>query len=231
MKEPWSASEITPAMRNYHAHIYRLSQGESWVSTTTLAQKLDVSPPAAVRMVKRLRSAGLLEHQPYHGVMLSSEGAHLALLGIRRHRVVERFLVDVMGLGWHEVHDDADLMQSGISQKVEDRMDEMMGHPTRCPHGEPIPSRDGMMPEIDDLPLVVVSPGTSGEVSRIKTHDPDKLQYLASLKLVPGNYYRLISRHPFNGPLCLTIADRGEQVIGSELAATVWVTYREVSHS
>lgn len=194
------------------------------MSTTTLAETLDVSPSAAVRMVKRLQDGGLLQHQPYRGVKLTSTGAQHALRGIRRHRLVERFLVDVMGLGWHEVHDDAEELQNSISQKIEDRIDEMLGQPTRCPHGEPIPSRAGVMPKIEDVPLVVVAPGVSGRVSRIKTHDPDKLQYLASIELMPDAPYQLVSRQPFNGPLRLTIADRGEQVIGGELASAIWVT-------
>jgi DtxR family Mn-dependent transcriptional regulator len=175
-------------------------------------------------MVKRLDRLGLLEHLPYQGVNLTPAGTHAALLGIRRHRLVERFLVDVLGFGWHEVHDEADLLQDGVNQKIEDRIDEVLGHPSRCPHGEPIPSRDGTLPQLDDLPLVVVSPGTQGRVSRIKTHDPDKLQYLASLNLLPGTAYKLISRQPFNGPIRLAIAGRGEQVIGGELAAAIWVT-------
>jgi DtxR family Mn-dependent transcriptional regulator len=219
-----STSEVTPAMRNYLADIYRLSQGESWVSTTTLAEAMDVSPPAVARMVKRLDGSGLLEHLPYQGVTLTPSGTREALLGIRRHRLVERFLVDMLGFGWHEAHDEADLLQSGVNQKIEDRIDELLGHPTRCPHGEPIPSRDGVMPRLDDLPLIVVSPGMRGQISRIKTHDPDKLQYLANLNLVPGRPYRLVSRQPFNGPIRLEIADQGEQVIGSELAAAIWVT-------
>jgi DtxR family Mn-dependent transcriptional regulator len=216
--------EITFAMRNYLADLYRLSQGASWVSTTTLAETLNVSPPAAARMIKRLNGLGLLEHQPYRGVKLTASGAREALLGIRRHRLVERFLVDTLGFGWHEVHDESDVLQSGVSQRIEDRIDEILGHPTRCPHGEPIPNRDGVMPKLDDLPLIVVSPGTQGQVSRIKTHDPEKLQYLASLHLVPGAPYTLVSRQPFNGPIRLIIGDRGEQVIGSELAAAIWVT-------
>jgi len=224
MEESSSVLEITSTMRNYLADVYRLGQEASWVSTTNLAESLEVSPPAVVRMVKRLHSAGLLEHQPYQGVRLTPSGVRQALFGLRRHRLVERFLVDVLGFGWHEVHDESDTMQSSITQRIEDRMDEIMGYPTRCPHGEPIPSRDGVMPEIDDLPLTVVSPGDGGEVSRIKTHDPDKLLYLASLKLVPGASFQLISRQPFDGPLRLAIGDRGEQVIGSELAAAIWVT-------
>jgi len=224
MRETLPIPEITPTMRNYLADIYRLGQGGSWVSTTTLADTLDVSPPAAVRMVKRLSDAGLLEHQPYQGVQLTASGRHEALLGIRRHRLVERFLVDVLGFGWHEVHDESDVLQSGVSQRIEDRIDEILGHPTRCPHGEPIPSRDGVMPEIDDLPLIVVSPGTQGHISRVKTHDPHKLQYLAELNLTPGTAYTLIGRQPFDGPIRLIIGDRAEQVIGSELAGAIWVT-------
>jgi DtxR family Mn-dependent transcriptional regulator len=227
MREVSAESTVTPTMRNYLADIYRLGQGESWVSTTTLAETLDVSPSAAVRMVKRLQHGGLLEHQPYRGVKLTSAGTQHALRGIRRHRLVERFLVDVMGLGWHEVHDDAEEMQNSISQKIEDRIDEMLGQPTRCPHGEPIPSREGAMPKMEDVPLIVVAPGASGRISRIKTHDPDKLEYLASIELVPGTAYHLVSRQPFNGPLRLTVADRGEQVIGGELAAAIWVTQQQ----
>jgi DtxR family Mn-dependent transcriptional regulator len=224
MRESSDTSEITNAMRNYLADIYRLSQGESWVSTTTLAQTMGVSPPAVARMVKRLDRLGLLEHFPYQGVKLTPVGTRAALLGIRRHRLVERFLVDMLGFGWHEVHDEADLLQDGVNQKIEDRIDEVLGYPSRCPHGEPIPSRDGGIPQLDDLPLVVVSPGTQGRVSRIKTHDPDKLKYLASLNLVPDTPYKLISRQPFNGPIRLAIAGQGDQVIGSELAAAIWVT-------
>jgi len=224
MSESFSEFDITPTMRNYLADIYRLSQGESWVSTTTLAEELDVSPPAAVRMVKRLHRLGLLEHQPYQGVKLTPDGIRQALLGIRRHRLVERFLVDVLGFGWHEVHEEADALQVAVNQRIEDRLDEIMGYPTRCPHGEPIPTREGVMPQIDDRPLVVVSPGTSGQISRVRTHDPDKLQYLASLRLMPGTPFTLVGRQPFNGPLRLSIANREEQIIGSELAATIWVT-------
>lgn len=224
MREASPTSEVTLTMRNYLADIYRLSQGNSWVSTTTLAGAMDVSPPAVARMVKRLDGYGLLEHIPYQGVKLTPSGVREALLGIRRHRLVERFLVDVLGFGWHEVHDEADRMQYGVSQRIEDRIDELLDHPTRCPHGEPIPTREGVMPEVGDLPLVVISPGTRGHISRIKTHDPDKLQYLASLNLVPGIPYTLVSRQPFNGPIRLDIAERGEQVIGGELSSAIWVT-------
>lgn len=228
MKKSSPDHNITQTMRNYLADIYRLSQEEAWVSTTTLAEALAVSPAAAVRMIKRLVSLGLLEHQPYQGVMLTPQGINQARQGIRRHRLLECCLVDMLGFGWHEVHDEAAAMQHGISQKIEDRIDEILGYPTRCPHGEPIPSRSGEMPVIDDLPLAGVPVGANGHISRIKTHDPGKLQYLANLKLVPGTPFTLVSRQPFNGPIRLTIDGRTEQVIGSELAATIWVTRNQV---
>ncbi len=224
-----SAKELTPdhkiseTMRDYLGEIYRLGQGEAWVSTTILADRLHVSGPATVRMVRRLHEMGLVEHQPYQGIQLTEHGQKVALLNIRRHRLVERFLVEVMEFPWYDVHDDADALHRGINQKLEDRISAMMNHPQTCPHGEPIPSRDGVMPEIVDWPLTVVPPGTKGQISRVKTHSADKLKYLGEIGLVPEAPFELINRAPFNGPLRLKIG-RDEQVIGSELAAAIWVT-------
>jgi DtxR family Mn-dependent transcriptional regulator len=211
-------------MRDYLSEIYRLGQGGVWVSTTALAERLNVSGPAAVRMVRRLHQGGLLDHLPYRGVRLTPSGSKAALLGIRRHRLVERFLVDVLKFGWHEVHDEADELQKGITQRLEDRMDELMGHPATCPHGDPIPSRDGKMVELHDIPLTVVPPGAKGHISRVKTREPEKLHYLAEIGLVPGAPFELVNRAPFNGPLRLKLGPNNhEQVIGVELAAALWV--------
>jgi DtxR family transcriptional regulator, Mn-dependent transcriptional regulator len=157
---------------------------------------------------------------------LTRAGNKAALLGIRRHRLVERFLVDVLKFGWHEVHDEADELQKGITQRLEDRMDALMGHPASCPHGDPIPTREGIMPELNDIPLTVIPPGAKGQISRVKTREPEKLQYLAEIGLVPGAPFELINRAPFNGPLRLKIGrdQQHEQVIGVELAAALWVT-------
>lgn len=209
-------------MQDYLADVYRLGQGQIWISTTALAERLDVSGPAAVRMVQRLHKRGLVEHQPYQGVRLTPTGKTAALLSVRRHRLVERFLVEVLRFGWHEVHDEAEEMQRGFNQRLEDRIDEIMEHPTACPHGEPIPSREGIMPELDDKPLTVTPTGTKGKITRIKTRDPERLQYLAEIKLVPDTPFELLNRAPFNGPLRLRIG-RDEQIIGAELAAAIWV--------
>ena len=101
-------------------------------------------------------------------------------------------------------------------------MDELLDYPTACPHGEPIPSRDGVMPDVNDRPLTVMPPGMTGKISRVKTHEPEKLKYMAEIGLVPGAGFQLINRAPFNGPLRLKIGQQ-EEVIGMELAAALWV--------
>lgn len=219
---PLPDEKISDTMRDYLSEIYRLGQGDAWVSTSALAERLDVSGPATVRMVRRLHKGGLVDHLPYKGVCLTPPGKRVALLHIRRHRLVERFLVDVLKLGWHDVHEEADVLHKGINQRLEDCIDELMGHPTTCPHGDPIPTRDAVMPELGDKPLAVVPPGTKGKISRVKTHEPEKLRYLSDIGLVPGASFELVNRAPFNGPFRLKVG-RDEQIIGTELAAALWV--------
>lgn len=223
---PIPEEKISDTMRDYLGEIYRLGHGQMWVSTTALAEVLDVSGPASVRMARRLHKAGLVDHLPYKGIKLTPYGKKVALLNIRRHRLVERFLVDVLQFGWHEVHDKADILQKGVNQTIEDRMDELMGSPTSCPHGDPIPTRDAMMPELHDLPLTVIAPGKKGEITRVKTRESEKLQYLKEIGLVPNVKFELVNRAPFNGPLRLKL-DRNEQVVGAELAASLWVSIDE----
>jgi len=143
------------AMQDYLAEAYRIAyyQHDTYISTTALAAALNVSAPAVTRMVQRLKEGGFLEHEPYRGIRLTPEGEREALRSIRKHRLVERFLVDVMGFGWHEVPDYADEFGAVVSEALAERMDEMAGHPRRCPHGEPIPTRDGHMPRLVDESL------------------------------------------------------------------------------
>lgn len=213
------------AMQEYLAEAYRLAyyQADSlYISTSALADVLGVSAPAVTRMVQRLKEAGYLEHEPYRGIRLTTEGERAALANIRRHRLVERFMVDIMGFDWHEVHDEADELGLVVSDDVIDRMDQMSGFPRRCPHGEPIPASDLTMPRVIDFPLTEGEPGTELVISRVRTHDASKLAYLGELHLKPGTRFDLIARAPFNGPLQLRV--NGEvRVIGHELAAELRV--------
>jgi DtxR family Mn-dependent transcriptional regulator len=221
--EAEGADSITHARREYLAEIYRLqTTSEEPVTTTALALRLEVSPPAVVRMVRRLALEGYLRRQPYRGFRLTPEGEREALKSIRRHRLLEAFLVTVMKFGWDEVHEHAHGLDAVINDQFEDRMDELSGFPRRCPHGDPIPGRDGQMPPINDVSLATVPLGTDSVIRRIRNHTPEKLRYLAEHKLVPGTSITLINRAPFNGPVRIK-APHGEQVLGSEMANDLFV--------
>ena len=215
--------EPSAAMREYLAEIYRLQEYSPTVSTTSLADRLNVSPPAIPRMLKRLQSAGYVKHVPYQGVELTGRGREEALREIRRHRILEVFLVSVMGFSWDEAHEHADDLSAGLNDRLAERMAEMAGQPQRCPHGEPIPDRDGRLPLVNDVCIVNLGVGHKGAVSRVRTHEPEKLQYFASLGLIPGTALEIMGRAPFNGPMRLRIG-REDVVIGYELMKSLWVT-------
>ncbi len=210
-------------MREYLAEIYRLQEYEPTVSTTSLAERLDVSAPAVPRMLKRLKSAGYVKHIPYQGVQLTPRGRDEALREIRRHRVLEVFLVNVMGFTWDEAHQHSDDLGPGLNDTLTGRMAEMTGHPTRCPHGEPIPDEDGNLPEIDDICLLNLNVGYQGTISRVRTHEPERLRYFSELGLVPGAQVSVLGRAPFNGPMRLQVG-REEVVVGANLIQSIWVT-------
>ncbi len=218
-----ATESITHARREYLAEIYRLqSSTEEPVTTTALALRLEVSPPAVVRMIRRLGQEGYLRRQPYKGVRLTAEGEREALKSIRRHRLLEAFLVTVMKFGWDEVHEHAHGLEGVINDQFEDRMDELAGRPTRCPHGDPIPTKDGQLPPINDVSLAGAPLGAGGIIRRIRNHTPEKLRYLAEHQLVPGVAVTLLNRAPFNGPVRLK-APNGEHVLGAEMANDLYV--------
>jgi DtxR family Mn-dependent transcriptional regulator len=214
--------KVTAAMRRYAAEIYRLQEGNRYVSLSDLAEPINASLQAISRMIGRLREEGFIEHEPYRGVRLTESGVKIALPAIRRHRLVEVFLVRVMRFGWHEVHDITDRFELGIDDLLEERIFELAGRPTRCPHGEPIPTKDGKMPVVNDRSLVEKELGKVYRTSRVRVHDPEKLEYLGELGLFPGAEFRLLSIAPFNGPVRIQFG-RQEIVLSHELASALFV--------
>lgn len=217
----------SPTMQRYAAEIYRLQQDHELVALSLLAPHLDASPQAISTMVKRLNKNGYLEHTPYRGVRLTPAGEKIAMPALRRHRVTEVFLVKVMGYDWAAAHGLADVFEKGLNDELEDRAFELAGSPTRCPHGEPIPSKDGIMPEVRDEPLVDVPSGSDCIVSRVRTHDHEKLRYIAELGLVPGVPFHLLSCAPFQGPLRLQLKSF-DHIIGYELSQSLWVEVKKL---
>lgn len=213
--------------QEYLAEAYRIAhyQGDNpYITTSALAERMNVSAPAVAAVVERLKRGGFVEHEPYRGMRLTPKGEREALMSIRRHRIAEVFLVKVMGFAWHEVHEEADAIGAVISEELTARMEKMAGYPKRCPHGEPIPTADGVMPTIHDVQLSAIEEIPKElVVSRVNSHDPEVLKYLGSLQLVPEQRIALLNRAPFHGPLRLRIGKQ-EQVIGYELARCIRVT-------
>lgn len=213
---------VSPAMQRYAAEIYRLQQDHKQVPLSLLSSHVDASNQAISMMIKRLNKSGYLIHEPYRGVHLTESGERIAMPSLRRHRLTEVFLVRVMKYDWATAHDLADTFEKGINDQLEDRMDELAGYPTRCPHGEPIPSKEGVMPAVKDMPLVDVPSGSDCIVSRVRTHDLDKLRYIAEVGLTPGAPFHLLSCAPFKGPLRLEMKPH-DHIIGYELSQSIWV--------
>lgn len=214
------------AMREYLAEIYRLQEDTPTVSTTSLAERLNVSAPAIPRMLRRLRNAGYVKHVPYQGFGLTDLGREEALREIRRHRILEVYLVNVMQFTWDEAHEHAEDLGKGLNDKIVERMAQMTNHPTRCPHGEPIPNEEGILPQITDVCIMNLGVGYRGIVSRVRTHDPERLKYFATLGLVPGASFEIVGRAPFNGPMRLRVG-RDDVVLGVELTKSLWVSSQE----
>lgn len=213
---------MCPTVWFYLGEIYRLQEGREWVTLSMIAESMGVSLQAASRMIRRMAETGTIEHEPYRGIRLTAEGEAIALQVIRRHRVMEVYMVQVMGFGWEEVHDMVERLERGVDDKLIDRMDELAGHPTRCPHGEPIPTKDGAMPEVVDGPLSEWDEKKLARVSRVKTHDVEKLRYLREISLIPGKLVTVVARSPFNGPVHLE-CEGSRFVIGNELASELYV--------
>ena len=221
-------ADLSPKTLDYLAEIYRLSDhaplaDAGFVSTSALAELLDVSAPAVNRMVTRLKDLGLLEHEPYHGIRLTPAGTREALKELRRHRIAEAFLVKVMGFGWHDVHAEASSISGALSDTITERMLEMAGNPTTCPHGEPIPDADGNLVKPADFLLSTAAASEKPyRISRVLTREDDRLEYLAALGLTPGTEFVLLHVAPFHGPMQLKVGSE-YRIIGHNLAELIRV--------
>jgi DtxR family transcriptional regulator, Mn-dependent transcriptional regulator len=215
-------------MRDYLAAIYRLedrerdSADDAYVSTSALAESLDVSAPAVNRMVTKLREAGHLIHEPYQGIQLTDVGKREALKQLRRHRIVEAFLVNVMGFGWHEVHEEAGRISQKLSDALAARMAQMSGNPATCPHGEPIPTGNGELPLVQDVLLPDAPLKTPLRLTRVRTRERDRLEYLGALGLLPGATLELLALAPFHGPIQIKVG-KEFRIIGHNLALMIRV--------
>jgi DtxR family Mn-dependent transcriptional regulator len=214
---------LTRSVEDYLKAIYRLSSADHPATTSDIAHLLDLSAPSVSGMIKRLSEQGLVEHVPYKGVLLTSEGRRLALRMVRRHRMIEAYLVRFLGYDWDTVHDEAERLEHAVSDTMVERMAEALDNPTADPHGDPIPAADGSFAEPDTIPLAAVAPGETVAIVRVRTEDPEQLRYLASIGLRPGVRATVVERQPFNGPLTVE-AGSARQVLGHEMAGHLLCT-------
>ena len=212
----------TQAVEDYLKSIYKLQEGESRVTTTVLAELLDVTPAAATGMIKKLAEMNLVVYKRYQGVSLTEAGQKIALEVIRHHRLVELYLAEALGVPWDQVHEEAEKWEHVLSEDLEDRMDEMLGHPAADPHGAPIPNRDGRIAAATTNRLTDLCAGQSGVIAEVSDHDPALLRYLGNLNLYPQTAFSVIDVAPFNGPVTVCVGE-AQHALGREVANHIFV--------
>ncbi|MGE0441214.1 MAG: metal-dependent transcriptional regulator [Gemmatimonadales bacterium] len=214
---------LTRSTEDYLKAIYRLAAPDLPVATTAIAAALGLAPASVSGMIKRLSEQGLLEHVPYRGVSLTPEGRRIALRMLRRHRLIEAYLVEFLEYTWDTVHDEAERLEHAVSDGLVERMAHALGHPRFDPHGDPIPDADGRIADFIHVPLTEIPPGETVTVSRADTRDGGRLRFLAAEGLVPGTSVTVLEQQPFRGPVTVEVGGI-QRVVGHELAGMVLCT-------
>ena len=214
---------VTAAVEDYVKAIYTLDAGEGSVTTTALAERLDVRPASVSGMLSKLTALGLVEHEPYRGVRLTEHGTRVALEVVRHHRLLELFLVESLGMTWDEVHAEAEVLEHVLSEELEELIAAKLGDPAFDPHGDPIPSRELTVPADESRSLYTLEPGERGTFVRVSDSDPAMLRFLSERGIAPGDAVEVVDRQPFDGPLYVRVADE-EHVLGAVLARAMRIT-------
>lgn len=210
------------AIEDYLKTIYMLAEEESPVSTSRISEARQVKPGSATNMIQRLAKLNLVDYEKHYGVTLTPAGEQIALEVLRHHRLIELYLMEALGFSWDEVHEQADILEHVISEKLEERIAAALNHPTVDPHGDPIPALDGSMVSVEGRPLAGVEAGRTVRVSRvIDDANSDMLRFLAGIGLVPGAEGVVMSSTA-GQPLVLELAGE-EQEIPLEMAEGIVV--------
>jgi DtxR family Mn-dependent transcriptional regulator len=208
---------------NYIKSIYSLSLEAGEVSVSVLAKKLQVKLPTVNSMVKKLATKKLVSYAKYQGIKLTEKGKKEALTIIRKHRLTESFLVQIMGLGWEEVHDIAEQLEHIESERFFNRIDEMLGKPKVDPHGEPIPDVNGKIASKNRLSLSQVKEGSSARISAVGNDEKSFLDHLNSKGLQIGDLVTVKKRELFDGSLLIVNKAKRETMLTHQVAERIWV--------
>jgi DtxR family transcriptional regulator, Mn-dependent transcriptional regulator len=221
--------DFSAQIEDYLKGIYQLQAQHDRVPTTALAERLDITAASVTGMVRKLADLGLVDHEPYHGVRLTTKGEAIALQIIRAHRLWELYLVKALQVPWDQAHVEAERLEHALSPELADRLDEALDHPSTDPHGHPIPSRNGDVARPGGVPLDHLAVGQAGVVVQIRDDSPDLLRYLGELGIYPGERLAVLNIAPFDGPLHVRIGDRTE-VLGRRAAGHVVVHPETAAH-
>lgn len=224
-----SVSGLSASTQNYLKAIWNLREwSDEPVTPSTLAARVGVKLSTASDAVRKLTDQGLLEHAPYGSVSLTAEGRAYAVAMVRRHRLIESFLVRVLGYRWDQVHEEAEILEHAVSDFMVERIDESLGRPTRDPHGDPIPQADGTVVRPDAVLLTELQPGRQGRVERISDADSGLLQYFAEQGIGVGTILEANAAAPYSGALAIVVDGRGEPIaLGKSATDAVWVNAQE----
>jgi len=214
--------EVSPSIEDYLENIYRLQEKDGLARTKELAVKMYVSLGTITNTVEMLERQGFVTHRPYKGVRLTEEGKKIALDVIRRHRLVERLLTDILHMDWSKAHEVACRLEHGFTEDVIRPLRKILGHPKTCPHGNPIPTRHGGITEKKSSSLIDLKPRERGTIVKIVEENRDLLQYLRSLGLVPGASVKVEEKIPLDGSVAVKLED-ADSPLSSKVASVLWV--------
>jgi DtxR family Mn-dependent transcriptional regulator len=216
-------TKFSQAIEDYLKQVYLLEERGVEPTGKALAERLDVSPASVTGMLKRLAELQLVEYEPYQPIRLTLTGRAIALEVVRHHRLLEAYLAEVLGMEWHEVHAEAEVLEHHISERMEALIAERLGHPDFDPHGHPIPSLDGTLPAArEDVSLVEAEPDTDVDVAVVRDDREAVLVYLGERGIVPGARLHVVERSEVAGTVTVSVAGTGDHhVLGSELAAAI----------
>lgn len=222
---PAEPLELSRSAQDYLKQLYVLGEQEERVNTQALAGAMKVTPASATGMIRKLSELGLVQHAAYQGAVLTPSGERIALEMVRHHRLIEAYLYQALGYPLDELHDEAERLEHVISEQLEARMADFLGHPTHDPHGDPIPTLEGQLPVREERPLTALPEGLDGVVVRIPDSDPVQLRALMSAGLTPGANIRVLRLEPAFGTLTLKVGEI-ERTLSLMVAARVFVTLK-----
>ncbi|WP_229054537.1 metal-dependent transcriptional regulator [Aeromicrobium sp. Leaf350] len=220
-----SVEDLTPSVQNYLKAMWSLQEWTTEPLTASrIAERVDLRTSTVSGALVKMTEQGLIAHDPYGAVELTPSGRTLALAMVRRHRLIETFLVQVLHYTWDQVDDEAESLEHAVSDFMVDRIDEVLGRPTRDPHGDPIPSADGVITMPDAVRLTGVEAGSTVLVERISDRDPGLLQHLESAGVLPGARLAIGEGEPYSGAIEVRVGDGAAVNLGPAATDAVFVT-------